>query len=142
MTTATDPHNLQRFVEAQASVYDSALAELRSGLKRGHWMWFIFPQVEGLGFSSLSRRYAIRSIEEARAYLAHPILGPRLRECVQAVLDVREKSLDEIFGPIDSVKFRSSTTLFARAAEDSAIFMTALQRYCPDGLDPKTLERL
>ena len=90
----------------------------------------------------MSKRFAIRSIEEARAYLAYPVLGPRLRECVQAVLHVQDKSLEEILGPIDSMKFRSSMTLFARAAEDSKIFMTALQRYCPDGLDPETLERL
>lgn len=142
MTSAPDAYNLQRFVNAQEPIYVGALAELRAGDKRGHWMWYVFPQIEGLGVSAASEWFAIRSLDEARAYLKHPVLGPRIRECVQAVLDVEGRSLDQIFGYPDDLKFRSSMTLFARAAQDNNVFMVALQKYCGGNLDPRTIERL
>jgi uncharacterized protein (DUF1810 family) len=114
--TADDPFDLQRFVDAQAEVYDRVLGELRRGRKERHWMWFIFPQAAGLGRSAMSERYAIRSDDEARAYLAHPILGPRLRECVAIVEDgLKARSLGEIFGPVDAMKYESCVDLFRRA---------------------------
>jgi uncharacterized protein (DUF1810 family) len=134
-------HNLDRFVEAQDGVYDDALAELTAGRKRTHWMWFIFPQIAGLGSSATAQRYAIRSLDEARAYLAHPVLGPRLRECAQALLSVPGRSAREILGHPDDLKLRSSMTLFARAADDPAPFEAVLDRYY-DGPDPLTLTLL
>ena len=131
--------DLDRFVSAQAGVYEEALAELKAGRKRTHWMWFVFPQIAGLGSSSMAQRYAIGSVDEARAYLAHPVLGPRLRECAQALLDVEGRSAADIFGYPDDLKLRSSMTLFARAADDPAVFQAVLERYY-DGPDPRTLD--
>jgi uncharacterized protein (DUF1810 family) len=133
--------NLSRFVEAQAPVYASALAELRAGEKRGHWMWFIFPQLAGLGRSPMAQHYAIHSLDEARAYLAHPLLGPRYRECCEAVLVVEGRSAHEIFGSPDDLKFRSSLTLFDQVEPDS-IFHSALEKYFDGKPDALTLEKL
>jgi uncharacterized protein (DUF1810 family) len=133
--------DLDRFASAQAGVYADALAELKAGRKRTHWMWFIFPQIAGLGFSPAAQRYAIASLDEARAYLAHPVLGPRLRECAQTLLAVDGMSAREILGYPDDLKLRSSMTLFARAADDPDVFEAVLDRYY-DGPDPRTLERL
>ncbi|WP_096394666.1 DUF1810 domain-containing protein [Halorubrum trapanicum] len=136
-----NPHDLDRFVEAQAGVIESAKEELRSGRKRGHWMWYVFPQVEGLGSSRTSRRYAIGSREEASAYLAHPTLGPRLRECTEIVNALEGRTAHEVFGSPDDLKFRSSMTLFDAVADESEPFGTALERYY-DEPDPKTLRFL
>ena len=138
---ATD-FNLERFVEAQNGVYDTALAELRAGRKRTHWMWFIFPQIEGLGHSAMAQRYAIRSADEAAAYLAHPVLGPRLRTCAAAVASHDDRGVDEIFGHPDNLKFHSSMTLFADVAPDEAIFQACLDQFFDGRADPATLERL
>lgn len=135
-----DQSDLARFVAAQDGVYDGALAELRRGRKTGHWMWFIFPQIAGLGFSPMSQRYAIRSLDEARAYLAHPVLGPRLRECAQAVADVRGKTAEEILGPVDAMKLRSSMTLFHRADPTEPVFAAVLQKYF-DGVPDEATDR-
>jgi uncharacterized protein (DUF1810 family) len=126
-----DPHRLQRFVDAQDDdgTYESALRELRDGRKRSHWMWFIFPQIAGLGQSPTSRRYAISSLEEARAYVAHPVLGPRLEECVRALLARTGASARDIFGGIDAMKLRSSMTLFHRADPDNTLYTEVLDRY-------------
>ena len=132
-----DPHNLQRFVDAQAPVYAQVLAELRAGSKRSHWMWFVFPQIAGLGHSETARYFAIASRAEAAAYLEHPVLGPRLRECCRLATLVEGRSAREIFGTPDDMKFRSSLTLFAAVASDNAIFTSAMQKYFggePDGL--------
>jgi uncharacterized protein (DUF1810 family) len=134
--------NLERFVEAQNGVYDTALAELRAGHKRTHWMWFIFPQIEGLGHSAMAQRYAIRSADEAAAYLAHPVLGPRLRACAAAVASHHDRGVDEIFGHPDNLKFHSSMTLFADIAPDEAIFQTCLDQFFDGRADPATLARL
>ena len=133
--------SLQRFVEAQDGVYRRALAELRAGHKRGHWMWFVFPQIAGLGSSPTAQRYAIASLDEAREYLAHPVLGPRLRESASALLDVEGRSAGEILGYPDDLKLRSSMTLFARAADDPAVFEAVLDRYY-DGPDQRTIDLL
>jgi uncharacterized protein (DUF1810 family) len=126
-----DPDRLQRFVEAQDSggIYERALAELRAGRKTSHWMWFVFPQRAGLGQSETSRRYAISSPEEARAYLEHSVLGPRLIECAEALLGHEGKSAEEILGGIDAVKLRSSMTLFAGVAPEQPVFQRILERY-------------
>jgi uncharacterized protein (DUF1810 family) len=126
-----DPFNLQRFVAAQdaGGTYDSAIAELRRGRKTSHWMWFIFPQMAGLGSSEMSRRYAIHSLEEARAYLRHPVLGQRLIECAAVVADSKAKSAEEIFGGIDTQKLQSSMTLFLRADPQQSVFQKVLDRY-------------
>ena len=137
-----DPYNLQRFVDAQASVYERARAELERGRKTSHWMWFIFPQIRGLGRSRTAEKYAISSLEEARAYLAHPVLGARLRECARIVNQLEGTSLAEIFGFPDELKFRSSMTLFARAAPGEPMFREALRKYCGSEPDPLTLDRL
>ena len=129
---------LERFVEAQDPVYTGVLDELRRGRKTGHWMWFIFPQVAGLGQSVMSQRYAIGSLEEARAYLAHPILGARLRECAQLVAAIRDRTAEEVFGPIDARKLRSSATLFHLAAPDEAAFTDVLDRCFGGEADPAT----
>ena len=137
-----DPHDLNRFVNAQDPVYDRVCAELRRGLKSTHWMWFIFPQIEGLGHSPMAREFAIHSIEEAHAYLQHPLLGPRLLECTTLVNNITGRTIDQIFGYPDDLKFRSSMTLFAHAAPDNPVFAAAIQKYFqgkPDGL---TLDRL
>jgi uncharacterized protein (DUF1810 family) len=141
-TGARDPHNLSRFVEAQQGVYERALAEINGGRKRSHWMWFIFPQFEGLGFSSTSRLYAIKSIAEARAYLEHPVLGPRLIECAQAVLGVQGKSASQIFGSPDDVKLRSCATLFAHVAPATPVFDQLIDGYFQGERDDKTLQLL
>jgi uncharacterized protein (DUF1810 family) len=138
-----DPHNLQRFVDAQSSVYAQVCSELREGRKRTHWMWFIFPQIEGLGHSEMASRFAISSLNEALAYLEHPILGPRLRDCTRLVNQVEGRSIDQIFGYPDDLKFRSSMTLFAQAARDEdQVFDEVLQKYFAGQPDPATLERL
>jgi len=142
MTTPDEPHELQRFVAAQDSVIDDVKRELRAGRKRSHWMWFVFPQIEGLGRSEMARRYAISSRAEAEAYLAHPVLGPRLRECTALVNDVEWRSAREIFGSPDDKKFRSSMTLFDAVAADPAPFRTALRTYYDGERDQKTLELL
>src|SRR5579883_1362213 len=111
--SAGDPYNLNRFVEAQEDAYERALAEIRNGRKESHWMWYIFPQFDGLGFSATSKRYAIKGVAEAEAYLAHPVLGPRLRECTEATLHVEGRSASDIFGSPDDLKLRSCATLFA-----------------------------
>jgi uncharacterized protein (DUF1810 family) len=136
--------DLERFVVAQDTdgTYASALAELRAGRKVGHWMWFVFPQVAGLGMSATSMRYAIASLDEARAYLEHPVLGPRLDECSRALLGVRGRSAEEILGHVDALKLRSSMTLFARAAPGDAIFAEVLDRYFDGVADARTDELL
>ena len=130
---------LQRFVDAQHPVYATVLSELRSGRKRSHWMWFIFPQVAGLGRSVTSQTFAVTSLAEAAAYVAHPTLGPRLRECAALVAGIEGRSIDEIFGHPDDLKFHSSMTLFARAAPGEPIFGACLQKYFGGRPDPQTL---
>ena len=137
-----DPFNLERFVEAQAPVYDAVRRELEAGRKQSHWMWFIFPQIAGLGQSPTSIRFAIASLNEAKAYLAHPILGPRLGECARLTLDAEGRTARDIFGPIDEMKFRSSMTLFALAAPDEEVFQRCLDKYFAGRPDPATLARL
>jgi uncharacterized protein (DUF1810 family) len=138
-----DPYGLQRFVVAQdqAGTYAAAVRELRAGRKRSHWMWFVFPQIAGLGQSPTSRRYAISSLDEARAYLAHPVLGPRLLECTGILEQLEESSAEEIFGGIDAIKLRSSMTLFARADPGQREFQNVLDAYFGGALDGAT-ERL
>jgi uncharacterized protein (DUF1810 family) len=130
--------DLERFVEAQDAVYASVLEELRRGRKTGHWMWFVFPQVAGLGRSAMSERYAIRSLEEARAYVVHPTLGPRLRECAGLAAAIPDRSAEEVFGSIDARKLRSSMTLFRLADPDEPVFTEVLDRYFEGGTDPAT----
>jgi uncharacterized protein (DUF1810 family) len=136
-----DPFRLQRFVDAQdrGGTYDAALAELRAGRKRSHWMWFVFPQIAGLGRSPMAQEYAIGSVEEARAYLEHPVLGARLREAAQAVADLSGLSAFDVFGGIDATKLRSSMTLFERAAPDEPVFAAVLDRYFDGERDPATV---
>lgn len=138
-TAPLDPHNLQRFVEAQEATYAQALSELRAGRKRSHWIWYVLPQIEGLGTSAMSRRYAIGSLAEAQAYLDHPILGPRLRECVAAVNSHEGVSAVEIFGSVDAAKFRSCCTLFGEVAGTETVFAEALNKYFAGKPDPATL---
>ncbi len=133
---------LERFVAAQRPAYDGALRELRSGRKTGHWMWFVFPQIEGLGQSKMSRFYAIASLDEAAAYLAHPVLGARLRECAAALLATEAGSAAQILGEIDATKLCSSMTLFHRASPDEPVFRDVLGRYFGGIADPATDERL
>ena len=135
-----DPFDLERFVDAQRGVFDVACAELRGGRKTGHWMWFIFPQIAGLGLSAMSQRYAIGSLEEARAYLRHSILGLRLREICGIVLAVEGRTALEVFGSPDDWKLRSSMTLFAHASEENAEFAAVLAKYFGGEWDQKTLE--
>lgn len=142
MESAGDPFDLQRFVDAQARVYPDVLEELRAGRKRSHWIWFIFPQVDGLGSSPTAARYAISSLDEARAYLRHDVLGPRLHECTRLVNAVQGRSIGEIFGSPDDMKVRSSMTLFARATPDNEDFVELLARYYGGEEDPLTRERL
>ena len=139
---AGDPHNLSRFVQAQEDDYEQALAEIRSGRKRSHWMWYIFPQIDGLGFSSTSRRYSIKSVAEAEAYLSHPVLGPRLVECAEAALRVEGRSAFEIFGSPDDMKLRSCATLFACVSPAGSVFDRLLDKYFQGGRDGKTLRLL
>ncbi len=137
-----DPFDLSRFTSAQAGVYDRVLAELRGGQKRTHWMWFIFPQIDGLGYSSTARKYAIKSMDEARAYIDHPVLGARLRECAEAVLAIDGRSASEIFGYPDDMKLRSSMTLFACVADPDSAFIRVLDKYFHGEQDARTLQIL
>ena len=132
--------SLDRFVTAQERIYEQALRELRAGRKTSHWMWFVFPQIAGLGRSATAQRYAITSMEEARAYAAHPILGPRLVECAQAMLDLDTRDAEQVLGGIDAMKLRSSMTLFARAAPDEPVFRAVLDAYFGGADDPETLK--
>ena len=150
-TAEVDRFNLRRFVEAQHGVYERACAELRAGRKRSHWMWFVFPQIRGLGSSEMAVRYAITSLEEAKAYLEHEILGARLRECVGIVLGVEGRTVAEIFGYPDDLKFHSSMTLFAKAAtqfaeeggsERNGVFEDALAKYFGGVMDQGTVARI
>ncbi len=137
----TASFDLDRFVAAQAQIYDTALGEIRRGAKRSHWMWFIFPQIAGLGSSEMARRYAIASLDEARAYLAHPVLGARLRDCVAALQDLTGTSAEAVFGGIDALKLRSSLTLFVEAG-GGGLFTAALDRWFGGEADAATLARL
>jgi len=137
-----DPFDLQRFIEAQDRVYETVRAELKSGRKRTHWMWFIFPQIAGLGHSAMARRYAISSLAEAEAYLKHGILGPRLRECTRLVTMVEGRSAHDILGSPDDMKLHSCLTLFSAAAPQDQIFRRALEKYFGGEEDPATLARL
>ena len=137
-----DPHDLARFVAAQRDTYERVVAELRAGRKTGHWMWFVFPQIAGLGQSAMSRRYAIASLDEARAYLEHPVLGGRLAECADILITLDGRNAEAIFGGIDAVKLRSSMTLFARASEDDSIYDAVLDQYFGGEPDPQTDARL
>lgn len=138
----TDPHDLQRFVAAQDPVFDRVLRELEEGRKASHWMWFVFPQLRGLGSSPMAQRYAVASLDEARAYLAHPVLGPRLRQATRLVNRVEGRSITQILGTPDDLKFRSCMTLFGRAAPSDADFAAALAKYFDGQPDGRTLDRL
>lgn len=137
-----DPFNLGRFIDAQADVYPEVIAELRAGCKRSHWIWFIFPQMKGLGHSAQASYYGIGSLDEAVAYLRHPLLGPRLVQCTRLVNQLEDSSIREILGWPDDMKFRSSMTLFSQAAEDDTIFRAALEKYFDGEPDRLTLELL
>jgi uncharacterized protein (DUF1810 family) len=140
--TSDDPYRLQRFLKAQDTVYPTVLSELRAGSKKTHWMWFIFPQIAGLGSSWMAQEYAIQSREEAAAYLAHPVLGERLRECTQLVVAQKGRSLQAILGYPDDLKFRSSMTLFAEVAGAGSVFEEAIASHCGGQRDPLTLARI
>lgn len=142
MAATNDPFDLQRFVDAQEPIYGTVIEELTAGRKRSHWMWFIFPQLRGLGSSPTAVRFAISSADEARAYLAHGLLGPRLRECAGLVARIDGRAADEIFGWPDDMKLRSSMTLFARASDDNADFVAVLDKFYSGEEDPATLARL
>jgi len=137
-----DPYLLDRFVRAQADDYAQALAEVRGGRKRSHWMWYVFPQLDGLGFSSTARFYAIKSLDEARAYLAHPVLGARLRECAEAALGVEGRSAFDIFGSPDDMKLRSCATLFVCVSPSGSVFHRLLEKFYDGEPDRKTLRLL
>ncbi len=137
-----DPYQLQRFVDAQARDYPAALAEIRAGRKRSHWMWYVFPQFHGLGFSPTSIHYAIKSADEARVYLEHPVLGPRLRECADALLALDGRDAHEVFGSPDDLKLRSSMTLFASVSADGSVFEQVIDQYYDGQRDQKTIELL
>jgi uncharacterized protein (DUF1810 family) len=138
----SDSYNLQRFVDAQNPVFKQVCSELGRGRKASHWMWFVFPQVRGLGYSLMAEKYAIGSLEEAKAYLRHPILGPRLEECTRLVNAVEGRSIEQIFGSPDDLKFRSCMTLFAQAAPENQVFKDSLQKYFAGKFDDLTLQRL
>ena len=138
----SDRYNLQRFVDAQGAGIEGVLDQLRQGEKTGHWMWFIFPQLRGLGHSVVAQNYAISSLKEAQAYLDHPVLGPRLRECTDLVVRISHRSIQEIFGYPDWMKFRSCMTLFSSATADNALFASALDKYFGGLPDPLTLQRI
>ena len=140
--TPTDPHDLQRFVAAQSGVYREALTELRAGAKFSHWMWFVFPQVAGLGSSPMARKYAIQSRAEAEAYVNHPILGPRLQECTQALLAVEGKTAEQVMGRPDDIKLKSSMTLFAAVAPADSPYRAVLEKYFAGEPDAATLRFL
>jgi len=141
-TPHAESHDLGRFLTAQTGVYEQALSELAGGRKQSHWMWFVFPQIAGLGSSEMSRRYAIADASEARAYLAHPVLGSRLRACFQATLAVKDRTAHDIFGSPDDLKLRSSATLFAAVSERDSIFQKVLERYFDGQADVQTLRLL
>lgn len=138
----TDPYNLQRFLDAQRDTYARVLTELRAGRKQSHWMWYVFPQLKGLGHSPMAEKFAISSLDEAEAYLRHPVLGQRLRECTALVTAIDGLSIEDIFGYPDCLKFHSSMTLFAKAADDDEIFTAALKKYHRAELDEQTMQRL
>lgn len=140
MAEGADPYDLARFVQAQEDDYQQALSEIRAGQKRTHWMWYIFPQYDGLGFSSMARRYAIKSLAEAEAYLHHPTLGPRLVECSEATISVEGRSAEEIFGSPDDLKLRSCATLFARVSPPGSVFDRLLNKYFRGVPDQRTLQ--
>ena len=142
MSIEADPFNLQRFVDAQDPVIDAVRSELRAGRKRTHWMWFVFPQIDGLGMSAMSKTYAIRSLGEAKAYLEHPVLGGRLRDCAELVNRTAGRSILDIFGRPDCDKFKSCITLFSVAAPDDGVFAEALRERCGGEPDRLTLARL
>jgi uncharacterized protein (DUF1810 family) len=142
MAADGDPFDLQRFVDAQDHVYDTVLRELRDGRKRSHWIWFIFPQLRGLGRSPTAIHYGIASRDEAAAYLAHPVLGPRLRQCTRLVTEIDGRSVEEVFGWPDNLKVRSSMTLFARSTDDNADFLAVLEKFYGGEADPVTVDRL
>ena len=142
MSDTADPYDLARFVRAQETDYEQALSEIRSGRKRSHWMWYIFPQLDGLGLSATSRRYAIRSVDEAEAYLRHPILGPRLVEIAEAAAAIEGRTAFEVFGAPDDLKLRSSATLFANVSRPGSVFERLLVRYFGGEPDPETLRLL
>jgi uncharacterized protein (DUF1810 family) len=137
-----DPYDLHRFVDAQNAVYDNVREELRQGRKRSHWMWFVFPQIRGLGMSEMSQRFAISCLGEAEAYLAHPILGARLRECTELVVQASGRAIEAILGHVDSLKFRSSMTLFAHITTAEDVFARALETFFAGEPDPLTLRQL
>jgi len=137
-----DTYDLGRFLRAQEVDYEQVISEIRSGRKRSHWMWYVFPQFDGLGFSSFSKRYAIKSLGEARAYLAHPVLGPRLLECAEAVVSIEDRSATEIFGSPDDLKLRSCATLFASVSPPGSVFERLLGKYYRGERDSKTLRLL
>ncbi len=139
---SNDPHNLQRFLDAQTPIYEEVCRELRAGKKKSHWMWFIFPQLRGLGSSPTAMAFGVSSLAEARAFLEHPILGARIRECTRLVNEVENQSIHQILGYPDDLKFRSSMTLFASVGVDAQIFKDALQKYFAGEPDPLTLELL
>jgi uncharacterized protein (DUF1810 family) len=141
-SNGADPFDLRRFADAQDRVYDTVLAELRAGAKRSHWIWFVFPQLRGLGHSATAARYGISSLDEARAYVAHPVLGPRLRECARLVAQIDGRSIEEVVGRPDNLKLRSSMTLFAHAAEDNDDFVAVLDKFYNGIEDPATIEKL
>jgi uncharacterized protein (DUF1810 family) len=141
-SSEADPYELARFMRAQEQHYEQALSEIRCGRKRSHWMWFIFPQFDGLAFSSTSKHYAIRSVDEAKAYLEHPILGARLIECMEALIGVQERSAAEIFGSPDDLKLRSCATLFAVVSSPDSVFSRLLDKYYRGALDEATLKLL
>ena len=138
----SNAYNLQRFLDAQEGVYDTVLAELRAGRKSSHWIWFIFPQIAGLGHSAMAQQFAITSLDEAKAYLQHSVLGQRLRECTQLVLNVEGRSIDEIFGYPDNLKFRSCMTLFMASTTDNTLFKNALHKYFDSQPEQMTLDIL
>ncbi|WP_422928133.1 DUF1810 domain-containing protein [Singulisphaera sp. PoT] len=138
--SGNDPHDLGRFVNAQEGDYEQALKEVRDGRKESHWMWYIFPQIDGLGFSSMSRRYSIKSLAEAREYLEHPVLGPRLLECIEAAMAVQGRSAHQIFGSPDDMKLKSCATLFASVTPEDSPFAQLLDKYFQGGRCGKTAE--
>jgi uncharacterized protein (DUF1810 family) len=140
--TKNDPFNLSRFLEVQAADYEQALSEIKAGRKRSHWMWYIFPQIDGLAFSSMSRQYSIKSIEEAQAYVNHPILGTRLLDCAKAVVDIEGRSIEEILGSPDDLKLRSCATLFAFVSASGSVFDQILEKYYGGVRDDRTLQLL
>jgi uncharacterized protein (DUF1810 family) len=142
MDRPSDPYDLERFVTAQGPVFDRVVVELRQGRKTSHWMWFVFPQIAGLGFSAMAQRYAIASVDEARAYWVHPLLGSRLKQCVEILLGLNDLSAHEIFGSPDDMKLHSSLTLFRAALPDEPLFAEALVSYFEGKSDLATLDRI